>query len=310
MIPLICIDELDKVSNTEQGKEIIGILTHLIDSTQNNGFHDKYFAGIDLDLSKALFIFSYNDPDKIDRILLDRIHRIKFENLSLDDKLVIVNKFILSEINVKMGFVDVVKLSNDVIEHIISSYTLESGVRKLKEIIFDLYGEINIELLKSSNKTDYSFPLHITIDDLENKYLKQYCKNNEKQANLEPHVGIINGLWANVLGKGGIITIESIFFPSNTLLDLKLTGLQGDVMKESMNIAKNLAWSLTKNDIKLELMDTFKETSCQGIHVHCPEGGVSKDGPSAGAAITAVIYSLLNNIKIKNDIALTGDISM
>ena len=78
-------DELDKVSNTEQGREIIGILTHLIDSTQNTHFQDKFFSGIDLDLSKALFIFSYNDPDRIDKVLLDRIHRIKFQHLSLEE---------------------------------------------------------------------------------------------------------------------------------------------------------------------------------------------------------------------------------
>jgi ATP-dependent Lon protease len=80
MNPIIYIDELDKVSKTEQGKEIIGILTHLIDSTQNSHFQDKYFAGVNIDLSKVLFIFSYNNPDDIDKILLDRIHRIKFEN--------------------------------------------------------------------------------------------------------------------------------------------------------------------------------------------------------------------------------------
>ena len=90
MNPIIYIDELDKVSKTEQGKEIIGILTHLIDSTQNNHFQDKYFAGINIDLSKVLFIFSYNNPQDIDKILLDRIHRIKFENLDIEEKITIV----------------------------------------------------------------------------------------------------------------------------------------------------------------------------------------------------------------------------
>ena len=83
MNPIIFIDELEKISRTENGKEIIGILTHLIDPTQNDKFQDKYFNGIDLDLSKALFIFSYNDVNLIDKILLDRIHRIKFNFLTL-----------------------------------------------------------------------------------------------------------------------------------------------------------------------------------------------------------------------------------
>ena len=98
MNPIIFIDELDKVSKTEHGREIIGILTHLIDKTQNTHFQDRYFTGIDLDLSKALFIFSYNDVSLIDRILLDRIHRVKFDYLSLQEKIVIVKKLSLIHI--------------------------------------------------------------------------------------------------------------------------------------------------------------------------------------------------------------------
>ena len=94
MNPIIFIDELDKVSKSEQGKEIIGVLTHLTDYTQNDGFQDKYFTGINLDLSKALFIFSYNDVNNIDKILLDRIHRIKFDIMTISDKIVIVKQFI------------------------------------------------------------------------------------------------------------------------------------------------------------------------------------------------------------------------
>ena len=104
MNPIIFIDELDKVSRTEHGKEIIGILTHLVDTTQNMSFQDKYFNGIDLDMSKVLFIFSYNDVSLIDRILLDRIHRIKFDYLTIIDKQHIVKKFILPEIFKKYGY--------------------------------------------------------------------------------------------------------------------------------------------------------------------------------------------------------------
>jgi len=310
MNPIIYIDELDKVSKTENGKEIIGILTHLIDQTQNDTFQDKYFSGIDIDLSKALFIFSYNDPEQIDRILLDRIHRIKFDNLSVDEKIVIVKKYILPEINKKMGFHDVIQLSDDMIEFIIHHYTLEPGVRKLKEILFDLYGEINIELLHCNNSEIISLPIIISEPLLENKYLKKYHKINEKKIHLHPEVGIINGLWANALGRGGIIPIQTMFFPSTTFLDLKLTGLQGDVMKESMNVAKTFAWNITPLEKKKEILSFFEETKCQGLHIHCPEGSVSKDGPSAGCAITTAIYSLLNKKPIKNNIAITGEINL
>jgi ATP-dependent Lon protease len=216
MNPIIYIDELDKVSKTENGKEIIGILTHLIDTTQNDTFQDKYFAGINIDLSKALFVFSYNDPDQIDKILLDRIHRIRFENLSIDEKLVIVNNYILPEINKKMGFCDVVTINDKLIKYIILNYTIEPGVRKLKELLFDLYGEINIEILKIKNIEDFEMPIVLTEELLETKYLKKYHKIEEKKIHENPEIGIINGLWANALGRGGIIPIQTMFFPSST----------------------------------------------------------------------------------------------
>ena len=310
MNPIIYIDELDKVSKTEHGKEIIGILTHLIDPTQNEGFQDKYFSGIDIDLSKALFIFSYNDPDQIDSILLDRIHRIKFDNLTTDEKIVIVNKYILPELNNKMGFENIISISNDIIKYIIEIYTKEPGVRKLKELLFDLYGEINLEILKNEKSTIKNIPIIITEKDIDEKYLEKYKKNIETKIHANNEIGIINGLWANSLGMGGIIPIQTLLYPSSTFLDLKLTGLQGDVMKESMSVAKSLAWNLTKDNIKKTWLTYFENTKCQGLHIHCPEGSISKDGPSAGTAITTAIYSLLNKKHIKNNIAITGEINL
>lgn len=310
MNPIIYIDELDKISKTDQGREIIGILTHLIDGTQNDVFQDKYFNGIHLDLSKALFIFSYNDVDQIDKILLDRIHRIKFDNLKLQDKIVIAKKYIIPEINKKMGFEDVLHLSDKIIEEIIEKYTCEPGVRKLKEMMFDLFGEVNIELLNCRQKEDITLPIQVTSEMLEKKYLNKYSKVEFRIIHDIPKIGIINGLWANNQGRGGITPIETMLFPSTTFLDLKLTGLQGDVMKESMNVAKSLAWNLTPLDVKQRLIKYFEETKCQGLHIHCPEGAVSKDGPSAGAAITIAIFSLFNEKPIKNDVAITGEINL
>jgi ATP-dependent Lon protease len=160
------------------------------------------------------------------------------------------------------------------------------------------------------NTEEYEIPINITKDNVDSKYLVKYTKIIEKKIHNNPEVGIINGLWANSMGKGGIIPIQARFFPSSTFLDLKLTGLQGDVMKESMNVAKTLAWNLTENDIKKKLVKEFEETKDQGIHIHCPEGSVSKDGPSAGAAITSTLYSLFNNKPIKNNIAITGEICL
>lgn len=314
MNPIIFIDELDKVSKTENGKEIIGILTHLIDQTQNDSFQDKYFNGINLNLSKALFIFSYNDAELIDKILLDRIHRIKFDHLTNHDKLVISRNFILPEIYKKMGLTDMIEISDDTIEYIIENYTAEPGVRKLKELMFEIVGEINLNTLKNNEvyTTEINIPIVITIDDIKDKYLKETREIKGMKIHTVPTIGVINGLWANSMGKGGVLPIEVSFFPTGTFLELKLTGMQGDVMKESMTVAKSLAWTLFSRDIEeaLKLQSNLEKSKNQGLHIHVPEGATPKDGPSAGTAITMVLYSLFMGKKIKNDVAITGEICL
>ena len=94
------------------------------------------------------------------------------------------------------------------------------------------------------------------------------------------------------------------------MMDLKLTGMQGDVMKESMTVAKTLAWTLLDDYRQAAIVDVFDKTKTQGLHIHCPEGATPKDGPSAGTAITCVIYSLLMQRRIKNFVAITGEINL
>jgi ATP-dependent Lon protease len=308
MNPIIFFDELDKVSNTEQGREIIGILTHLIDSTQNTHFQDKFFSGIDLDLSKALFIFSYNDPDRIDKVLLDRIHRIQFLHLSLEEKLIIAADYLLPELFQNTNLHNAVSFSDDIIKYIINTYTYEPGVRKLKDILFEIVGEINLELLKDN--VEHELPICITTEMIQNKYLKSKSPIRIQKIILSPQIGVINGLWANSYGKGGIITIESAYILAANPLELKLTGCQGNVMKESMEVAKTVAWNLVSSDIQENNLVNYKNTQLQGIHVHTPEGGTPKDGPSAGAAITTVLYSLFSGKEIKNTLAITGEINL
>ena len=300
-------DEADKLSK-EHGSEINGILTHLTDTTQNDEVQDKFFSGVPLNLAKALFIFSYNDPNLIDKVLLDRIHRIKFENLTVEEKIVIARDYIIPNTTRDMGLMDVVDMSNEVIEYIILTYTLEPGVRKLKEVIFDLYGEINIELLKQS-EINIDIPIIMT-NELVEKYLHKYTPITEQKIHAFPAVATVNGLYATSLGKGGIIQISASFFPSSTFLELKLTGLQGDVMKESMNVAKTLAWSLCSQEVKDRLLKEFDATKEHGVHIHCPEGAVGKNGPSAGVASFLVIFSLLMGKLINNTVAITGEIDL
>jgi len=310
MNPIIFIDELDKISNTDHGREIVGILTHLIDSTQNDCFQDKYFTGIDLDLSKTLFIFSYNNPEAVDKILLDRIHRIKFKHIALDEKLTICKDYLLPEMYKKMGLENnIIHFTEDNLKFIIEKYTCEPGVRKLKELLFEIIGEINLQHIKNKLNVQY-LPITITNNDIKLKYFHERHEVRVQKTPASSNVGVINGLWANALGQGGIIPIEAHFFPCDRFFDLKLTGMQGDVMKESMNVAKTLAWSLlTEHEIALNL-EQFSKTKMQGIHVHCPEGATPKDGPSAGTAITCALYSILTNKKINNKIAITGEINL
>ena len=308
MNPIIFIDEVDKISRTEHGKEIVGILTHLLDPAQNDCFQDKYFTGIDLDLSKALFILSYNDVEAIDKILLDRVHRIKFNNLSLEDKLIICNSHILPEVYKKMGLENMIHFTDEVLKFIIDEYTSESGVRKLKEILFEIVGEINLDTIKFLDN-EYELPIKISINDVKTKYFKDKHEIKHKKIHTESKIGTINGLWANALGKGGVIPIQVSWRPSEKFLQLHLTGMQGDVMKESMNVALTLAWDLTPLETRDEICNK-KNQSLNGVHIHCPEGATPKDGPSAGTAITTAIYSMFNRKKIKYNVAITGEICL
>jgi ATP-dependent Lon protease len=310
MNPIIFIDELDKVSNSEYGKEIIGVLTHLVDSTQNSIYQDKYFSGINIDLSKALFVFSYNDPSRIDPILLDRIHRIKFDKLTPFDKVVICNSYIIPEMNKNYGFGgDFISISESTILYIIDNYTYESGVRKLKQLLFEVWGDINEMLL--SGKIDGGVFM-LDINYIDNVFLKEKHKISKITVRNEPSVGIINGLWANALGMGGLTPIQIKWYPCKTPLELKLTGMQGDVMKESMNVAKTVAWGMLSKE-EVDIMWKFvssEDGPSYGLHIHCPEGAVNKDGPSAGGAITTALLSMFKNKPISNTYAMTGEINL
>ena len=311
MNPIILIDEIDKISKTEHGKEITGVLTHLLDPSQNKQFQDKYFSGIDLDLSKVLFILSYNDAQLIDRILLDRVHRIKFDTLSVEDKIIICNKHLLPELYAKIGLENTIYFSNEVLKFIIEEYTLEPGVRKLKEKLFEIIGEFNVNVLK--NDSLYTeLPIEITIHDIKNNYFKDKHEVKIQKIHSESKIGVINALWANELSQGGILPLQVSFIPSNKFLELTLTGSLGEVMKESISVSLTNAWNLTPEKRKKEIIATYNNTiknEVYGLHVHCPNISTKKDGPSATTAFTIIIYSLFNNIKIKNYFGITGETS-
>lgn len=309
MNPIIFIDELDKISNTEHGKELIGILTHLTDSTQNDEFIDKYFAGVKIDLSKALIIFSYNDPELIDRILLDRIHRIRFKSLTKQEKFHVTHNHLLPEIYSSVGInpTDIV-FDNDIIEFIIENYTFEAGARKLREKLFEIIRELNLRNMCSTD--NIKFPFKVDIEFITKDIFSDRPKITPNMISSSPRIGLVNGLYATSAGLGGITVIETFEIPSDNKFSLELTGQQGDVMKESMKVARTVAWNIIPVAIKKQLYEKCEKEGNFGIHIHCPEGGTPKDGPSAGGAITLAIISLLTKVPIKNTIGITGEIDL
>ena len=182
MNPIIMFDELDKVSDTPKGEEIIGILTHLTDSTQNSEFHDKYFSEISFNLSKCLFIFSYNDESKINPILKDRLYKIQTQGYTKSDKITIANDYLIPNIRniVKLNSEQLI-ITNEVINNIIDKYTNnEKGVRNLKRNLEIIFTKVNLlrllkndnDILKDQVKITPSFPLTIDTENMEKLIIK------------------------------------------------------------------------------------------------------------------------------------------
>ena len=307
MNPIIFIDEVDKISKTEAGREIIGILTHLTDLSQNQEFMDKYFAGIPIDVSKIIFVFSYNNRNLVDRILLDRITEIEIKPLSKNEKIKIAKNYLMPEILDTVGYnkEDIIISKSDLI-FIIESYTYEAGVRKLKEKLFEIIRDINLRKIMGE---DISIPYTIKREVIEDIFSEK-SKVRFKKIAKEPLIGMVNGLYATASGTGGLTLIEVHKTLADRKLDLELTGQQGDVMKESMKCAKTLAWNLIPVSHKKKINEEWEDIGTYGLHIHCPECATPKDGPSAGAAITCAIISRLTNTPIRNTVALTGEIDL
>ena len=167
MNPIIFFDELDKISETKHGEEIVGILTHLTDSTQNSTYHDKYFEGIDLDLSKALIVFAYNDEKKINPILKDRILTINVKGFTVKEKIEIAKNYLLKEITENIGLKkEDINISDELLTHIINNFTSEQGVRDLKRCLETIVLKLNLmrytDMSLDYRLKDITFPITLT----------------------------------------------------------------------------------------------------------------------------------------------------
>jgi ATP-dependent Lon protease len=191
MNPIIYFDELDKVSDTPRGEEIIGILTHLTDTSQNDKFHDKYFSEVDFDLSRCMFFFSYNDPERVNPILRDRMYTIKTNGYSSNEKVTIAEKHLVPKLLPQIGFTeDEITFPKETLDYIAKEYTKddEKGVRSLKRRLEIIFTKLNLYRLLKPGTTMFGqkipetveFPVTVTpeiVKELLSKEEKEFNKN-------------------------------------------------------------------------------------------------------------------------------------
>lgn len=304
MNPILYFDELDKVSDTPRGEEIIRILTHLTDPEQNDGITDRYF-GVEFDFSKALIIFSYNNRDKIDDILMDRIYEVEFKQYKKSDKVHIAGKYILPRILKSAGFtVDTLLFDDDILGYIVEGYTIEAGVRDLKDKLTEIVREFNLRKIYEDDQ--YKLPYSVNrelVDDILGRKNKITITEIPKKS----QIGWVNGLYATAVGTGGITVIQAYDTPSDKKYHLELTGKLGDVMKESVRCARTIGWKIFNEEDRKRVETEWSEDA---LHIHFPAAGTPKDGPSAGAAITTAFISHFSHKAVRNYIAMTGEIDL
>jgi endopeptidase La len=315
---IIYFDELDKACSKHGSiNEITSILIHLTDPNMNNTFQDRFFQGIEFPLDKVIMIFSYNDSKLVDPILLDRIKEIKIRPYTINDKLNICNKFIIPETIKSTGLYDKIIFDNKIIEYIINSYTNEAGVRGIKRLIENIYLQFNIDkIFKKGVFKVIPKKIKVTKQILTDILSDAYT--DETKIHPKPEIGIVNGLYATSNGEGGIIPIQVFknYSSESNKFKIKLTGNQGDVMKESVQCSLTTALDYIRINIKKykhlnnNLDEYMKKNFCYGFHVHAPSTSTPKDGPSAGIAFTIAFISRILNKKIKNTYGMTGEIEL
>jgi endopeptidase La len=311
-------DELDKcVAKNGQVNELMSILIHLTDPMTNGSFQDRFFQEITFPLNKVIFIFSFNDINKIDKILLDRMEILTVESYNLKEKISIANDHLLKDICKDVGFQpNSVIFNKEILSKIIEEHTFEPGVRSLKRCIENILLKLNLDRIYQKNLfepvndiiKEYSDinPLVINENILE-EYLGK-SKITFKTIHKKDIVGIVNGLYATNMSSGGIVPIQITghHFGNSNKFILKLTGNQKKIMRESILYSFTTAINL----INLKQKETFFNKYPGGLHIHNPEAATPKDGPSAGVAFTLAFLSVMLDKKIKHNIALTGEIDL
>ncbi|MBO8160311.1 MAG: endopeptidase La [Thermosipho sp. (in: Bacteria)] len=289
--PVILLDEIDKMGISFQGDPASALL-EVLDPEQNKEFVDLYVE-LPFDLSEALFITTANTIYNIPEALKDRMEIIEIPSYTNVEKFYIAKDYIIPKAlgELKTGKSKII-FKEKAIEKIISEYTIEPGVRELERKIRAIIRKAALEIVDGKNR------IYVT-----EKRVKQYlgAPRIKEEGKLEkPTIGVATGLAWTPYG-GVTLFIESLLFPGKG--NLIITGQLGDVMKESAKIAL----SLTKKICGEDFSKIFEKYD---IHIHVPEGAVPKDGPSAGVTIVTSLVSTIRKIPIRNDIAMTGEITL
>ena len=292
--PIFMLDEIDKLGRDFRGDPSSALL-EVLDPEQNFSFNDHYLE-VDFDLSNVMFITTSNQIDRIPSPLRDRMEILDFSGYIVEEKIEIANRHLIpKQIKDHALKNSEIKFRDSGIKLLVESYTRESGVRNLERQIANVCRKVATEIV-SGNKKNVS----ISSKNVEKyigpkKFLPEIVERNTKP-------GIVVGLAWTAFG-GDILFIEATKMPGKG--NLKLTGKLGDVMKESVQAAMSYVRSNAK---KYGIDENFYKKI--DVHIHVPAGAISKDGPSAGVAMTVAIISLLLNKPIKSKLGMTGETSL
>jgi len=289
--PVMVLDEIDKLASSYNGDPASALL-EVLDPEQNNTFTDHYM-NVPYDLSDVLFVCTANSLDTIPGPLLDRMEVIRFTGYTALEKFSIAKDHLIPKAKKKAGISDEnLIIEDDTIKALINGYTMEAGVRGLKKQISSLCRYAAVELVRNNKEVLDVKPEDLS-DYLDQRPIKHESILEKKQA------GVVTGLAWTAVG-GEILFIETMLTKGKG--NIKVTGQLGDVMKESVDIALSLVKSMYP-----EKSEIFEKND---IHIHVPAGAVPKDGPSAGITMTTAIASLINNIPVSPEYAMTGEVSL
>ena len=293
--PILLLDEIDKLGHDHRGDPSAALL-EVLDGEQNAAYRDHYLE-IPFDLRDVMFITTANTLDTVPRPLLDRMEIIELGSYTDEEKLMIAKNHLIPKQLKKHGLKkSQVRIPDDTVRAIISTYTRESGVRTLERRFAEICRKSAMEILNQET------PKRITVTE---KNLETYLgvrKYVRDQLNSADEVGLVTGLaWTSVGGE----TLEVEVNVMEGSGKVELTGNLGQVMQESAKAAMSY---IRANARKLGVAEDFYKT--KDIHIHFPEGAVPKDGPSAGITVCTAIVSALTGRTVRRDVAMTGEISL